>query len=33
MVDEGQEKMNNKIKVMGEVKRERKIRDMKKGVI
>jgi len=25
--------MNNKIKVMGEVKRERKIRDMKKGVI
>jgi len=23
--------MNNKIKVMGEVKRERKIRDMKKG--
>jgi len=23
--------MNNKIKVIGEVKRERKIRDMKKG--
>ena len=30
-MDEGQKKMNNKIKVMGEVKRERKIKDMKKG--
>jgi len=30
-INKKREKMNNKIKVMGEVKRERKIKDMEKG--